>query len=230
MAGATPASATPASAASALLGPAELAEVQAATTAAEARTSGEIVPYLVEQADEHVDGRYRAAVLGAVLATAVATALHEGLDLWGPPLVFWMLVPAWAGALLGFLSCRLFPGLLRGLVPDAVMDLRVLRRAESAFLHEEVFHTRDRTGILVFVAVLEHRALILADSGIHRAVPRERWEELAQALAAGIKGGRAKAALIACIEACGALLVEHRVDIRPDDTNELGDAPRVYAR
>lgn len=216
--------------ASVLLSPAELAEVRAATTAAEARTSGEIVPYLVEQADEHVDGRYRAALLGAVVATAIATGLHEGLGLWGPPLVFWMLVPAWAGALLGFLACRLFPGLLRAFVPDAVMELRVLRRAESAFLHEEVFKTRDRTGILVFVAILEHRALILADSGIHQAVPREQWQQLAARLAAGIKEGRAKAALVACIEACGALLVEHRVDIRPDDTNELADQPRVYTR
>ncbi len=110
------------------------------------------------------------------------------------------------------------------------MELRVLRRAEAAFLHEEVFKTRDRTGILVFLALLEHRALILADSGIHQAVPREKWQELASQLAAGIRAGRAKAALIATIEACGALLVEHRVDIRPDDTNELADQPRVYAR
>lgn len=208
----------------------DLNEVQAATTAAEARTSGEIVPYLVEQADEHVDGRYRAALLGAVLATAVATALHEGLDLWGPPLLFWMLVPAWIGALIGYFSCRLFPGLLRALVPDEVLELRVLRRAESAFLREEVFKTRDRTGILVFLALLEHRALILADSGIHQAVPQERWQELASRLAAGIKDGRSKAALIGVIESCGELLVEHRVDIKPDDTNELADRPRTYAR
>lgn len=214
----------------ALLTEAELAEVQAATTGAEARTSGEIVPYLVEQADEHVDGRYRAALLGAVLAVTVATALHEGLDLWGPPLVFWMLVPAWLGALIGFLTCRLFPGLLRILVPDEILDQRVLRRAEAAFLHEEVFKTRDRTGILVFLALTEHRALILADSGIHQAVPREQWQQLASGLAAGIKEGRAKAALIETIKACGALLVEHRLDIRQDDTNELADAPRIHAR
>jgi putative membrane protein len=214
----------------ALLTEAELAEVQAATTGAEAKTSGEIVPYLVEQADEHVDGRYRAALLGAVLAVTVATALHEGLDLWGPPLVFWMLVPAWLGALIGFLACRLFPGLLRVLVPDEVIDQRVLRRAEAAFLHEEVFKTRDRTGILVFLALTEHRALILADSGIHQAVPKEQWQQLASGLAAGIKEGRAKEALIETIKACGALLVEHRLDIRHDDTNELADTPRIHAR
>lgn len=213
-----------------LLSEADLAEVQAATTAAEARTSGEIVPYLVEQADEHVDGRYRAGLLGAVLATAIATALHEGLDLWGPPLVFWMLVPAWIGALAGYFSCRLFPGLLRALVPDEAIELRVLRRAESAFLREEVFKTRDRTGILIFLALFEHRALILADSGIHQVVPHEQWQQLASKLAEGIKEGRAKAALIAAIESCGALLVEHRLDIKPDDTNELADRPRVHAR
>ena len=208
----------------------DLAEIRVATTKAEARTSGEIVPYLVDRADEHVDGRYRGAVLGAVLATVVATGVHEGFDLWGPPLVFWMLVPAWIGALLGFLACRISPGLLRALVPDAVIEVRVLRRAESAFLHEEVFKTRDRTGILIFLALLEHRAVILADSGIHQAVPQERWVELAGTLALGIRQGRAKEALIETIESCGELLVEHRVDIRPDDTNELADQPRVYAR
>ena len=213
-----------------LLNASELAEVQAATTAAEQRTSGEIVPYLVEQSDEHVDGRYRAALLGAVLATAVATALHEGLELWGPPLYFWMMVPAWIGAVIGYFACRLFPGLLRAFVPDEVIEARVLRRAESAFLREEVFKTRDRTGILIFLAQLEHRALILADSGIHQAVPAARWQELAEKLAVGIRDGRAKAALIATIEACGQLLVEHRVDIRHDDTNELSDQPRVYSR
>ena len=213
-----------------LLNASELAEVQAATTAAEQRTSGEIVPYLVEQSDEHVDGRYRAALLGAVLATAVATALHEGLELWGPPLYFWMMVPAWIGAVIGYFACRLFPGLLRAFVPDEVIEARVLRRAESAFLREEVFKTRDRTGILIFLAQLEHRALILADSGIHQAVPAARWQELAEKLAAGIRDGRAKAALIATIEVCGQLLVEHRVDIRHDDTNELSDQPRVYSR
>lgn len=214
----------------ALLSDGDLAEVQAATAAAEARTSGEIVPYLVAQADEHVDGRYRAGLLGAVVATALATALHEGLDLWGPPLVFWMLVPAWIGALIGFFSCRLFPGLLRALVPDEVIELRVLRRAESAFLNEEVFKTRDRTGILIFLALFEHRALILADAGIHQVVPREQWQQLASKLAAGIRDGRAKAALIAAIEECGQLLAEHRLDIKSDDTNELADRPRVYDR
>jgi putative membrane protein len=119
---------------------------------------------------------------------------------------------------------------LRVLVPDEILDQRVLRRAEAAFLHEEVFKTRDRTGILVFLALLEHRALILADSGIHQVVPKEQWQQLASRLAAGIKDGRAKEALIDTIKACGALLVEHRLDIRHDDTNELADRPRIHAR
>lgn len=213
-----------------LLSAADLAEVQAATTAAEAKTSGEIVPYLVEQADEHLDGRFRAALLGAVFATVLAGVVHESFELWGPPIFFWMVVPAWIGALTGYFACRLLPGLLRTLVPKDVIEARVLRRAEVAFLHEEVFKTRDRTGVLIFLALLEHRALILADAGIHRAVPKERWVELAQSLAAGIRDGRAKEALLATIEACGELLTLHRIDIRPDDTNELPDAPRVYQR
>ena len=65
---------------------------------------------------------------------------------------------------------------------------------------EEVFKTRDRTGILIFLALFEHRAVILADEGIHRAVPREEWQALVDELVAGIRAGRGVAAL------CGPFL------------------------
>ena len=40
--------------------------------------------------------------------------------------------------------------------------------AMAAFVEEEVFSTRDRTGILLFLSLFEHRVVVLGDSGINQ--------------------------------------------------------------
>jgi len=97
-------------------------------------------------------------------------------------------------------------------------------------LEEEVFKTRDRTGILIFLALGEHRAVILADEGINRAVPEGLWDRVVADLVAGIKAGQAPRALENAVVRCGEILAEHRVEPRPDDTDELSDRPRIRER
>jgi putative membrane protein len=207
----------------------DLEAIQAATSAAEARTAGEIVPYITARAADHPDARWRGATLGALAATGLAALFETTGHLVVPwEITLALVLPAWIGAACGYFVVNLFPATIRFLLPDDLLEARVMRRAEAAFLHEEVFKTRDRTGILIFLALLEHRAVVLADSGIHAVVPKARWQQLADDLATGIRAGRAREALLATIEAAGALLVEHRLDIRPDDSNELSDAPRVH--
>ncbi|MDX2438077.1 MAG: hypothetical protein QNL88_13630, partial [Acidobacteriota bacterium] len=101
---------------------------------------------------------------------------------------------------------------------------------EAAFVEEEVFDTRDRTGILVFLSLCEHRAVILADAGINRSVPDGTWQTLVDDLVAGIKAGRAADAMKKTVIRCGEVLEEHEVALRPDDVDELPDAPRVRER
>lgn len=211
------------------LGPfsdADLARLAQATAAAEGRTSGEIVPYVVLRVDDHDEGRWRAATLGAVFAAVAAAAVHELGAFWAPLDPWWVALPALAGAALGFLVGTI-PTVERLLLSAEDVERRVRLRAESAFLEEEVFRTRERTGVLVFLALFERRALILADEGIHRAVPAGAWDGLVADLVAGMAAGRAADALCDVIARCGALLEEHRVERRDDDEDELSDAPRI---
>ena len=78
----------------------ELATIREATTRAEARTGGEIVPYLVARVDDHEESRWRWAALGAVAAAAVAGIAHDLLDWWGLG-VLWISLPTLLGALAG---------------------------------------------------------------------------------------------------------------------------------
>jgi putative membrane protein len=100
------------------------------------------------------------------------------------------------------------------------MAFEVDEAARLAFLEHELFATRDRTGILVFVAAFERRVRILADSGIAAKVPQEVWDALAADLAAGIRAGKRAAALCAALERCGALVAE-AFPRQADDTDEL---------
>jgi len=212
-----------------LFSAADLESIREVTASAESRTSGEIVPYIVERVVDRDEARWRGAALGALTAALVAGLIHAAGGYWGGGGIVWITFPALLGAGLGFLIGGI-DGVGRLLISRDHLEHFVRLRAEAAFLEEEVFNTRDRTGILVFIALFEREAVILGDEGINRAVPEGLWQRLVDDLVAGISAGRPAEALRETILACGELLVEHDVTPRPDDENELADAPRITER
>jgi putative membrane protein len=213
----------------ALFSEADLEAIRAATAAGESRTAGEIVPYIVERVVERDTARWRGATLGALGVALVAGIANAFGDFWGGYGVWWITLPTVVGAGAGYLAAGI-DTVGRRLIPDDHIERSVHLRAEAAFLEEEVFATRDRTGILVFLALFERKAVILADEGIHRAVPQDEWQHLVDDLIAGIKARRAAAALVEAIARCGGLLEQYEVERRPDDEDELPDTPRIRER
>jgi putative membrane protein len=207
--------------------PEDLEAIRAAVAAAEARSGGEIVTYAVARCDPYEEARWKGAATGAVLAAVAAGFLYPLLEVWGGWGVVWLALPAVAGAAAGYLLAWGWPALQRLLVDAETRERRVRQRAQTAFLDEEVFATRDRTGVLIFLALFERRVEVLADAGIHARVAPDEWQGIAADLAAGIRRGAAPAALIAAVGRCGRLLEERRVDRRPDDADELADEPRL---
>ncbi len=209
---------------------ADLERIGEAARKAELRTSGEVVAYLVSRVDDYHGAAWKGAALGALAAAALGGFGHWLGGFWGGTVVLWMTLPAFAGAAAGYLSATFSPAVKRRLIPVEAVERRVRLRAESAFLDEEVFDTRERTGILIFLALFEHRALILADSGINQKVEKDQWQQLVTSLVDGIRADRTVDALIDTIGRCGDLLEEHGVARRADDTNELANAPRLKER
>jgi putative membrane protein len=208
---------------------ADLEAIKKATAAGESRTAGEIVPYIVERVVERDSARWRGATLGALGVALVAGIANTFGDFWGGFGVWWITLPTVVGAGVGYLLAG-FDAVGRRLIPDDHIDRSVHLRAEAAFLEEQVFATRDRTGILVFLALFERRAVILADEAIHRSVPKGEWQKVVDDLIVGIKAKRAAAALVEAISRCGGLLEQYEVERRPDDEDELPDAPRIRER
>jgi putative membrane protein len=185
---------------------------------------------VVGSCDDYDEAVWKAAALGALLASLVAGLVHLLGGLWGGSSMVWITLPTAAGAAVGFLAARTWPALRRLMVPADNLETRVMRRARQAFLEEEVFATRERTGILIFLALFERRVVVLGDSGINRVVDMGEWDQIVAHLIEGIRRGRPGPALVEAIADCGRLLETHGVEIRPDDVDELADGLRLEDR
>jgi putative membrane protein len=200
--------------------------IRTAVDRAERDTSAEIVPYVVRSSDSYAAALWLSALLGALLAPLLASFAYERLEIWGLPLAAWMVTPVLAGTLVGYLAAAAIPAWRRSLIGAETLERRTRRRAAVAFLEEEVFKTRDRTGILIFLALFERRVVVMGDEGIHRAVEGAEWQRIVDEVVAGIRGGRPADALVDAILQCGQLLEKAGVRIRPDDEDELSDELR----
>jgi putative membrane protein len=203
--------------------PTDLAEIEKAVHEAEAQTAGEIVPYAVSHSDHYEAATWKGATLGAFLAVVLAALVHAFAGFWGGPTMAWIVVPSLAGGAFGYLAAALIRPLKLWLAGPTVVDHHVRQRAAAAFLETEVFKTRDRTGMLVFLSLFEHRVIVLGDSGINALVGQHEWDAIVAEIADGIRSGRPGAALAAAIRRCGELLKRRGMTARSGDTDELSD-------
>lgn len=204
--------------------------IAAAVREAEQLTGGEIVPVVVDASDEYEVATWRAATVGALTASLLAALVWVAGEVWSSFLVAWIALPAPAGAATGALLIRLFPALRRAMIGREIMEHRTDHRARQAFLEAEVFRTRERTGILIFVSLFEHQVEVLGDAGINARVQQSEWQEIVDEIVAGMRRGTPAQALMAAIRQCGELLQRHGVERRPDDTDELANQVRLHGR
>lgn len=204
--------------------------VAEAVAEAEERTAGEIVPVVIPQSGTYDVAVWRGASAGAVLAMAVVLLVVRFYTGWGLGWLFtpWGTMGVTLGAgTVGALVAAYVPPLQRALAGSDHLDTTVHQRAMQAFVEEEVFATRDRTGILLFVSLLEHRIEVLGDTGINQAVEPNDWAGVVGRIRTGIKNENLTNGLVDAIGMCGRLLEQRGVEIRPDDDDELSNRLRT---
>jgi putative membrane protein len=200
-----------------LLAPGAFDSIEAAVRDAERATSGEIVPVVVERSDSYADVRIGAAALVAIASGGLLAALAPRLEPW--------LVPTQIGVFAALCAAFGWRPLLGAVAPNPLFSHRVHQAAALAFHHAGLIETRERTGILIYVSLLERRVEVVADKGIHARVADGTWDDVVQRVLAGIRAGRADEGLVAGIRRCGEILAAN-FPPRADDVNELPDRPR----
>jgi uncharacterized membrane protein len=102
-----------------------------------------------------------------------------------------------------------------------------LTRARQVFTELGMERTRERNGVLIYLAFADHQLAVLGDAGIHASVETGYWDRLRDLLVGRLRQGRAREALVEAVAEVGQALRAH-FPRRPDDTNELSD--RVSTR
>lgn len=192
----------------------EKQRIEDAVKTAESKTSGEIVPMVVDDSYEYP----RAELIGAG-TLALATGLLVSWAVGGESI--WWFLPVFIIGFFGFQQLiRKQPDLKRKLISPDELTEEVKEKAMVSFVEQGLHETRDKTGILILISLFEHRVQVLADSGINAKVPEHTWEELVVMIIAGLKSDDACSAVCKAVERCGELLQEN-FPIKDDDTNEL---------
>jgi putative membrane protein len=205
-------------------------KIAAAVKKAESRTSGEIVTSFIQQSYDYAVYELVFAIVVSFLYFIFMLFFISEIELWLQSR-FWNYSSAhliafygftifiW-GTVLYFLANIAF--LDRLIVPRKVMKRKVHERALLHFLDSGIAETRDRTGILIFISLMEHRVELLADRGINEKIDPNQWQEIVDKIVSGVKSGSFTDSLIQAVEDCGKLLAEY-FPIKEDDTNELSN-------
>jgi len=203
-----------------VLSASDLEALHAALAAAERRTVGEILPVVLERSDRHAGAAWLAALSCVMLGSV-------GLELWLALPAEGLLLAQFGLGALGYASAWALADFRRFFVSEAEAQRAAEEQALQEFHRHELARTEGRTGVLLFVSLLERRALVLADEGIHAKVGAEHWTRTNDLVLAGVRRGELRAGLVAGIESAGALLAEHFPS--PDGArNEIPD--RVIVR
>lgn len=202
----------------------EKGRISEAVRAVEARTRAEIVPILVARSGLYRDAQHR---VGLALALVVLTTLLMGESLW----VAWAwqtVHTAWvllatllayaAGSWLGT-----FASVIRAVTSTDRLRGKVELRAQRAFAQHSLSRTRQRTGVLLMVSLLEHRVCVLPDVGIGPGITPAQWNEVVEAVVAKLKRNDIAGGFCAGIERCGLLLARVCPAVPGDNPDELSN-------
>jgi putative membrane protein len=218
----------------ALLTAEDHARVTAAVSEAERGTSGEIVTIVAGESDAYHDVGLHYAVLAMLLVPAALAAAPQGLIDWKVSLFLgWNAEPTRGQSMLFlfvvmtvvFLVVRFalaYRPLRIRLTPGATRSRRVHRRAVALFRAGCELKTHRRTGVLIYLSLLEHRAEIVADKAIADQVTPDVWGEAMAALINEVKAGRIGDGMARAVEKVGAVLAP-LLPPDADNPNELPD-------
>lgn len=179
---------------------------------AERRTSGEIVVVI-----DRAAGSYLAVPMVLALTAALFVPWPLlALTMTSAPRIF--LLQLIAAALL--LAVLLWYGRGGRFVPGFVKRRHAHETALREFTARGLTLTRGRTGVLLYVAVQERYAEIVADAGIDGKVDEASWKGIIEPLLSAAREDRLREGLEVAVGAIGEVLAAHAPPVA-DDVDEL---------
>jgi putative membrane protein len=194
--------------------------VSDAVAAAERASDGEIVTIVASRSDAYHDVGLHYAVLAMLLVPTIWAALPQSWLDWGTAffldwneslstrLLLILLLVKMAAVFLIVRFALAYMPLRMALTPSGTRTRRVRRRAIETFKAAAEHRTEGRTGVLLYLSLLERRAEIVADEAIHTKVKPEVWGEAMAVLVEHVKSGRPAEGMALAVEKIGVVIAQ----------------------
>uniref|UniRef100_Q3APQ3 TPM domain-containing protein n=1 Tax=Chlorobium chlorochromatii (strain CaD3) TaxID=340177 RepID=Q3APQ3_CHLCH len=215
---------------------AERQRIEERIAAAEKRTSGEIVVKVVAESYHYpLEAMQGSLLLAIMVGIAVALLISEetmwlfftffGFSFFSAPHTesMWFFLAIFSVSFMVFHELlKRVSFLKRIFVRKANMREEVEEGATYSFFRRNIHHTVNRTGILIYISLFEHRVRVVADQGINEKVTQSDWDEVVTIIINGIKTGKQADAIATAVDRCANILAAH-FPITTGDRNELSN-------
>jgi len=114
-------------------------------------------------------------------------------------------------------------GEIRVFVETKLGKVDALTRAKEIYFKNKMNETKERNGVLVYVAVNDKKIAIYADQGIYEKMGIEFWYTQVQEMTSHFKLMNYIAGISTVVNEIGIALQNHFPYDRSNDTNELSD-------
>lgn len=182
----------------------------------ESRSSAELVVAVRARS-----GSYLHADLIAGIAVALAGLIGLLFSPWPFELIWFVVDPVLAGLLAALLVSRL-PAVRRALTFRKVRERLVESAARATFVEKGVHRTSGRTGILLYISLLEREALVIPDLGAETLATTDAWQRVVGKIEEDVRRGEDGVAVAARVRALGDLLAPTMVRSE-GDVDELAN-------
>ena len=189
-----------------------LSRVRDAIARAESRTRGEIVPMIVRGSSPVGFAGPFTFAIAMIFVLALAPVAADAIARTGAfPLQSRWTIELVAAAFAICVSPFAYHSRawLRALIGRHDLALNAQRRAQLEFYQSRINGTEAHAGVLLFVSLLERRAVVLADAAIADRLPSDIWGEVVRLLTAGIREKDFAAGFERAIGKAGEILAEH---------------------
>lgn len=157
--------------------------LSAAVQAVESGCGAELLIAVRRRSGPYLDG-----ALTAAIAAGLAILAFLLFSPWSFRLEWFVVDPVVAGILAGVAASR-NPALLRLATSQSSRRQRVYAAARAAFVDKHVDRTSRRTGILLYISLLEREAEVVADAGIDPAVATPGWRQAVAGIVEAVRRG-----------------------------------------
>jgi putative membrane protein len=187
--------------------PSERQKVTLAIKKAELLTSGEIVVIAARQSDDYVHVPIHIAS-GIALAMPFILPLLARFFPWTSVPLFWVFVTQLVTFIIVALVLSQQP-LRYWVTPKKLMRKYAHRNAAAQFLAVNTHGTQGRTGVLIYVSLLERYCEVIGDTAIASKVNQATWQSIVDEMLPQLRDGELTEALVHAVERCGRELAKH---------------------